>query len=246
MLLFICFNEIFILIYRAVMPMEEVKITPINESKIIIISDTHIGSIYENLDYLNQVYDYAIKHNVKTILHGGDLLQGPYKNVSNKYRDMETQINHLLETYPNDNSITNQIIFGNHDYQIIKTNPELQDLISRQDFNILGVRKSYFNWQDNLISISHKCPKYKVVIPNLETLVNFAGHAHKFSLHERKGILIPTLSDDTKFDSAPGFLVATLTETFAYVELITFSKTISEPQLVYKKSLSEHKNAILI
>lgn len=219
--------------------MNQVNINSINESKIIIISDTHIGSVYENASYIDAVYEYALKHNIKTILHGGDLLQGPYKNVSNKYRDMDTQINHLLEIYPTDSSITNQIILGNHDFQIIKNDQHLLDLINRQDLNILGIRKSYFDWQGKLISISHKCPKYKVVIPNLETLINFAGHAHKFALHEKKGILIPTLSDDIKDDSVPGFLVATIDENHVEVELISFEPTITSSRLVLKKHLNE-------
>lgn len=215
--------------------MDQVKINSINESKIIIISDTHIGSIYENISYIDAVYEYALKHNITNILHGGDLLQGPYKNVSNKYRDMETQINHLLEIYPQDASITNQIILGNHDFQIIKREQHLLELINRPDLNILGIRKSYFDWQGNLISISHKCPKYKVVIPNLETLINFAGHSHKFALHDRKGVLIPTLSDDIKDNNVPGFLVATIHENHLEVELISFNPTITSPHLVLKK-----------
>jgi len=57
------------------------EINKINENKIIIISDTHIGSALENIDYLHIVYEYALKNNIKTILHGGDLLQGTYTNV---------------------------------------------------------------------------------------------------------------------------------------------------------------------
>lgn len=221
------------------MRMEEIKKEPILDSKIIIISDTHIGSIYENREYLDYVYEYAQKHNIKTILHGGDLLQGPYKNVKNKYRDMSNQIYHLLDIYPYDSSITNKIILGNHDFHIFDKDKSLLDLINRPDLNILGVRKSFLDWQGNLISISHKCTKYKIIIPNIPTLINFAGHAHKFAIHEKKGILIPTLSDDVKFDSPPGFLVATLTEDGLLVELISFTKNMPEPQLVLKKSLNE-------
>lgn len=218
--------------------MESVNITPISESKIIIISDTHIGSTYENISYLDSVYEYALKNNIKTILHGGDLFQGPYKGVSNKYRKPENQILHLQKDYPKDNSISNKIILGNHDFQMFKNDWKLMKMMRRPDLEVVAIRKSYFDWQGNLISLSHKCPKYEVIIPNLETLVNFAGHSHKFTIHEKKGILIPTLSDDVKFDSPPGFLVATLTEEGLYLELISFDKTMSAPKLVLKKSLN--------
>ncbi|MDE5888851.1 MAG: metallophosphoesterase family protein [Bacilli bacterium] len=219
--------------------MDALKIEPISESKIIIISDTHIGSIYENFSYTDQVYEYAIKNNIKTILHGGDLFQGPYKGVSNKYRKPENQILHLQKDYPKDDSIINKIVLGNHDFQMFQKDWKLMKMMRRPDLEVVAIRKSYFDWKGNLISVSHKCPKYEVKIPNLETLVNFAGHSHKFTLHEKKGIMIPTLSDDTKFDSPPGFLVAEITEEGFYLELISFDKTMTEPKLVLKKSLNE-------
>lgn len=215
-------------------------ITPIKDEKIIIISDTHIGSIYENFSYTDQVCEYALRNNIKIILHGGDVFQGPYTNVANKYRQAESQINHLLEKYPQNPSISNKIILGNHDFQMFKKDSKLMEMMSRPDLEVLGIRKTYFDWQGNLISLSHKCPKYEVIIPNLETLINFAGHSHKFAIHEKKGVLIPTLSDDVKFDTPPGFLVATLTEEGMYLELITFDKTMSAPKLVLKKSLKEN------
>ncbi len=215
-------------------------ITPISEEKIIIISDTHIGSVYENMSYIKEVYEYALKHNIKTILHGGDLFQGPYKDVTNKYRKPENQILHLQKDYPQDNSISNKIILGNHDYQMFKKDWKLMRMMRRADLDVIGIRKTYFDWQGNLISVSHKCPKYEVIIPNLETLINFAGHSHKFTIHEKKGIMIPTLSDDIKFDSPPGFLVATITDESIYIELISFDKIMTNPKLVLKKSLKEN------
>lgn len=52
----------------------------INENKILIISDTHNGSIYENIKYIDDTFDFAAKEGIKTILHGGDILEAQVKN----------------------------------------------------------------------------------------------------------------------------------------------------------------------
>ncbi len=215
------------------------EINKINENKIIIISDTHIGSILENIDYLNMVYEYALKNNIKTILHGGDLLQGTYKNVAPQFQNMINQIRHLLTIYPYHPKITNKIILGNHDFHILKKTPSLQAELTRKDFIILGIKKGYLDWQDILISISHTCPKYHIEIPNLKTLINFCGHAHKFAIHHDNKILIPTLSDDNKDNSNPGFLVATLNNKELSIELIEIIKTNIAKKLVYKRNMIE-------
>ncbi len=218
--------------------MEEVKIEPILESKIMVISDTHIGSKFENFSYIDSVYEFALKHNIKTILHAGDLFQAQFQNVSKTYRKPESQILHLQKDYPHDGSITNKIILGNHDYHMFNKDKNLIKMMRRADLQFVAVRRAYFNWQGQLVSMTHKCPKYTMTIPNLPVLVNFAGHSHKFALHPKKGIQVPTLSDDAKFDSLPGFLVVTLEEELA-VELLSFEPELSNPKLVLKKSLNE-------
>lgn len=212
----------------------------IDDTKIIIIADTHICSIYENISYLEEVYNYAIKNNIKTILHAGDLLQGIYRNVSKKYRTLERQVEHLEDIYPFDSSITNHIILGNHDFQIFDKDINQCSIITRKDLNILGVKKIYFNWNDTLMELFHKCPKYPQEIPFIPTIMKFYGHSHKFAIH-KSTISIPTLSDDLKEQTSPGFIVASITEENIYLELIEFTPNISSPKLVLKKELWPYK-----
>ena len=51
----------------------------IEEDKILIISDTHYGSTFEELRYTYEVFEFAKAHGVKTILHGGDIIEGDTK-----------------------------------------------------------------------------------------------------------------------------------------------------------------------
>lgn len=212
----------------------------INDSKIIIIADTHFCSIYENISYLENVYNYALKNNIKTILHAGDLLQGIYRNVSKKYRTLERQVEHLEAIYPYDSSITNHILLGNHDFQIFNKDIEQCSIISRSDLNILGIKKIYFNWHNSLLELFHKCPKYPNEIKFIPTILKLYGHSHHFAIH-KSTVLVPTLSDDLKVDGLPGFLVASIDDQNIYLELIEFNPQMTNPQMVLKKSLLPFK-----
>lgn len=213
------------------------KQIPNTEEKIIIISDTHLGSIYENIDYLKQVYEYATIYNIKTILHAGDLIQSTKRNVKNKYRNEYSQICHVIDSYPEDINIQNYILFGNHDYHTLKKDDEYQKLLStRRDFTFLGTKRAYLNWQNNIISLLHQTPKYNIKVPNLDTLINFCGHSHKLLIHE-KSIHVPTLSDDLKEESLPGFLVLTIKDNYLYIESIIFEQKIILPSKIIRKQL---------
>lgn len=225
------------------MTIEDLIIPTIQDEKIIVISDTHIGSIYENFDYLNQVYEYAIKHNIKTILHTGDLIQSTARNVSKKYRNEYNQICHVVEDYPQDTSIINYFSLGNHDYHTLKKDPiYLETLQTRKDFQILGFKRNYIDWQGNTVGLIHETRKYRIEIPKLKTLYDFFGHSHKFHNHKGHRILVPTLSDDLKFDSLPGFLVVSLQGEITTLEHIEFSPQITEPKLILMKETTYHKS----
>ena len=97
-------------------------ISIIDKNKVIIISDTHYGSEYENYKYIDLVYNYAIKNNINFILHAGDFMQGTVKPVISSCQLVEDQIIHVLDNYPYEESIKNYILIGNHDYFIFSSN----------------------------------------------------------------------------------------------------------------------------
>ena len=91
------------------------------DNKIIIISDTHFGSKFEKLRYIYEVFEFAKAHGVKTILHGGDIIEGNVKNK--KGFSSIKQANYFVERYPHDDEITTHALFGNHDFLAITRNP---------------------------------------------------------------------------------------------------------------------------
>lgn len=169
----------------------------------IVISDTHIGSRFENFDYLKRVYDYALSHGVKYIFHAGDLIEGCYSNYSRckrKYMSISSQVNHIIEDYPYDRSIKNIILLGNHDaFPIVVDNYDIADTLSnRDDFMLTGYRSSYLRFRDEYISLKHDISRMLNVVGDATVLLNFFGHSHQYRcLFDGKYAIfrVPTLAD---------------------------------------------------
>lgn len=169
----------------------------------IVISDTHIGSRFENFDYLKRVYDYALSHGVKYIFHAGDLIEGCYSNYSRckrKYMNISSQVNHIIEDYPCDRSIKNIILLGNHDaFPIVVDNYDIADTLSnRDDFMLTGYRSSYLRLRDEYISLKHDISRMLNVVGDATVLLNFFGHSHQYRcLFDGKYAIfrVPTLAD---------------------------------------------------
>ena len=169
----------------------------------IVISDTHIGSRFENFDYLKRVYDYALSHGVKYIFHAGDLIEGCYSNYSRckrKYMSISSQVNHIIEDYPYDRSIKNIILLGNHDaFPIVVDNYDIADTLSnRDDFMLTGYRSSYLRLRDEYISLKHDISRMLNVVGDATVLLNFFGNSHQYRcLFDGKYAIfrVPTLAD---------------------------------------------------
>ena len=185
----------------------------IQDSELLIISDTHLGSIYENIDYIKEVYQYAKKNHIQTILHGGDFIQSTISNVKQELLDEKKQLEYAIKVYPYQEDIKNYILLGNHDYNTLKKGEVYFDILKeREDFVFLGFKRAYLTWQNKLISVCHQTKKYLLPIPSVDNFLNLKGHSHRLSHHKEKSVDIPTLSDDIFFHkkARPGFLVGTM------------------------------------
>lgn len=107
-----------------------VKIKPIKENdvykipnnldhlKLLMISDTHLGSKYDRLDILHYLYDKAEDNNINYILHSGDLTEGLSGRSQQMYELKEAsytgQRDYVIDKYPK-SDIPTYLIAGNHD-----------------------------------------------------------------------------------------------------------------------------------
>jgi predicted phosphodiesterase len=92
--------------------------------KVGIISDTHIGSLYERLDLLDGAYSVFEKEGIKDVYHAGDIIDG--ENVYRghvyeiKVHGADAQVNHCVNNYPKKEGIETHFISGNHDLSFWK------------------------------------------------------------------------------------------------------------------------------
>lgn len=204
----------------------------IKDKKIMFISDTHYGSVYDNINYAYDVFDFAKENSIKTIFHGGDILEGTSNNT-NEILDIDDQIEYFLNRYPTDKGITTYAVLGNHDYLAIKPKSiRYHTLNSRKDINIMGFKKAFANWDESNIGLQHNIEKYKLLLSNgFHEDFCFKGHSHYFLIKEFEGqyhVHAPALCNDPSYymtnqngiDSRlfrPGFLTAEMFDDYMIV-----------------------------
>ena len=89
-----------------------------NEIELLVTSDIHFGSNYENRYLLNSMIDYCLKNNLHIIINCGDFIDG-IVNLSNIKVPWDEQIYHAILEYPEVNDIVTFLLLGNHDYSLL-------------------------------------------------------------------------------------------------------------------------------
>lgn len=78
------------------------------------IADTHLGSKYERLDVLHNLYDIFEKEGVKIVLHGGNYVDGEFRfnKLETKTHGFDEMIDYFLRNYPKRKGIKTLFISG--------------------------------------------------------------------------------------------------------------------------------------
>jgi len=113
----------------------------------MVISDSHIGSIYEQLSFINFLYDEAKKRGIDTVYHCGDIVDGYYKTrpeqiIALHSITFDQQADYVIKHYPRRDGITTYFITGNHDETHIRNDgADIGKAIarSRDDMIYLGI-----------------------------------------------------------------------------------------------------------
>ena len=90
-----------------------------------VVSDTHIGSLYERTDALIEFYNYLDDLGIKQVLHAGDVLDGVHMYKGQEFEQYATgygqQMAALKKTADRLPGIKTVFITGNHDYSFYKS-----------------------------------------------------------------------------------------------------------------------------
>ena len=190
--------------------------------KIAVISDTHLGSKWQQLSAYEHFMQEAADEKVELVLHCGDMLDGSYK----MHRDMpmhvfkhglDEQVEYAIETIP-DVGIDTYVINGNHDWSFFNdlgANPIKNIAANRKDVHHAGDLGAYVNlgpltayiWHPpggGAYARSYKLQKWveQQEPTNLPDLV-FGGHFHVYNHLGRYGgvesFLVPCFQGQTPY-----------------------------------------------
>lgn len=204
--------------------------------RIVVISDTHIGSVYSPGEWHRVVADYVRENEVEAVLHCGDLVDGMKQGRPGAifecdaigYEAQRERAVELMGLYPKEVPI--YVIGGNHDayYGIMDANivKSVCDAVPNMVYLGMGdadlafggcVVHLHHGGDGNSYSLSYRLQKCLDALPlGSEPDIYIAGHVHKFVFFRSKGIWAisaPALQRRTSYMSAKrleahcGFLV---------------------------------------
>lgn len=188
-------------VYKKNYPITE---TSIHDDKLLFIADTHIGSEYENRDFIDGAYNYAVKNGIKTAIHLGDFVEGKCRQVYwNRGKDeLRNEIERAISYLPNE--VKTKLLFGNHDLSVFnfKSYPELLDLFFLSSkLDILGLGRIILNWNNIPIGLKHEVSHKLAHIDDkfMKEAVMVCGHSHIYECDETDRIIkVPSLSNELK------------------------------------------------
>lgn len=96
------------------------------EMRIGVVSDSHIGSLYERIDILEAAYDVFEKHGITAVYHCGDMCEGSSRMHAGQEFEVyahgaDAQVQEAIKKYPFRKNIKTYFIAGSHDLSFWKS-----------------------------------------------------------------------------------------------------------------------------
>jgi len=140
----------------------DVAIKPGGIIRIGVVSDTHIGSKFQQITALTDFYKYADSRGVVGYLHGGDFLEGLHVHRDAVYEQYavgwSTQAKAAVEQYPHSQNGKTSFVDGNHDGWVFENTGLVsgEELAKkRDDLEYLGFHSAYVELGSLRILLQH-------------------------------------------------------------------------------------------
>ena len=131
--------------------------------KLGIVSDTHFGSIHQQITLLNEAYKTFKEEGITKVIHAGDMVEGNGKLFKGQVYEMflhgaDAMTEYAINNYPRVDGITTYVIGGSHDYSFFKDGgmDVLQKISEkRSDIKNLGISGAYLQFGKIKIYVMH-------------------------------------------------------------------------------------------
>ena len=138
-------------------------VKPTGKIKFGIVSDSHLGSKFQQLTHLNTFYQVCEKQGITMIVHAGDVCEGNGKLYRGQSYEMflfgaDAQREYICKNYPKYKGVKTYMIGGSHDYSFFKTEGyDILDAIAqrREDLVYLGNAGAYLHINGLKIYLHH-------------------------------------------------------------------------------------------
>lgn len=127
-----------------------------------VVSDTHLGSRYQQLTSLHEFYRLCQRKKIDTVFHCGDVVDGESMYRGQDYEifvhGADAQLDYAVSNYPKVKGITTKVISGNHDQSFIKTagfNIVKAIAEKRDDMEFIGDDLAFVNIGNVKVALMH-------------------------------------------------------------------------------------------
>jgi len=89
-----------------------------------VVSDSHLGSVYDNVPLLKAAYDVFDREGITKVFHAGDICDGEHMRQGHEYElrvvGFDKQCEYVVNEYPHREGIETIFLCGNHDMSFWK------------------------------------------------------------------------------------------------------------------------------
>lgn len=192
------------------------------------VSDTHLGSRWQQLTSLHEFYSICKRRGIETVLNCGDLMDGESVYRGHVYElfvhGADAQVKYVVDNYPKIKGIKTLVIGGNHDQSFIKVAGV--DVVAgvsgeREDIEFLGNNLAYLGVGGITIALMHgsganayaRSYKLQKIVEQLASENKpeflFLGHYHCsviITYRNVEGIQMPCFQAQTPYLTAKGLM----------------------------------------
>ena len=172
-----------------------------SSEKILVISDLNLGSKYQQLSFLNEVYKKAYAEGIRKVIVCGDISAGLispkniYYNSLFKY-DTQSQAEYIIDNYPKLNGMKTYFITGEKDHtHEIKNSESIGKMIAdkRKDMIYLGPNHCTIN-------LIHKDNETGKILEQAKILVRHPKGKVAYTLSYKPQQYISSIRSEDKVD----------------------------------------------
>lgn len=128
-----------------------------------VTSDNHLCSKWQQITFLNHLYDIFQSEGIETVYNPGDITEGYKMRPGHEFEifkfGADEQTQYVIDNYPSRKGITTKFITGNHDHSHIKNGGiDIGKRITRdrQDMTYLGMSNAKVNITPNcIVELNH-------------------------------------------------------------------------------------------